>query len=111
MTLSLSELLLLIIVIAGAAYAGYMLGRRSALAEQRRGTATAQADESPLPGRRESRDSYDAPPPRRSSAPPPASAGGGEPGGGFSGSAPPRRSSAPPPARAGLLDPDGGKKR
>ena len=123
--MSLTELLLLIIVIAGAAYAGYLFGRQSVLAEQR-AEASPPEDHNPLPAPRETLD----PPARR--APPPASAGGdaGETGsarpratappasaGGETSpgsttrtaSAEPRRTAAPPPARAGLLDTGNGK--
>ena len=101
--MSLSDLLLLIIVIAGAVYAGYVLGRRSVLNERYENDAPADEARSgprnPLPGPSERLDL-----PRRTGAPPPASAGG-EPAGGpvATGQTQPRRSSAPPPARAGLL--------
>lgn len=129
MPLNLTELLLLIIVIGGAAYCGYLLGRWSVLREQAddgRGDNSAGRGPSPLPGPSES--TWEAP--RRTAAPPPASAGGthADASGGLrqsprssappasAGSGPvtggsgpgsgsqPRRTAAPPPARAGLMD-------
>lgn len=129
MPLNLTELLLLIIVIAGAVYAGYMLGRWSVQRELARGQPDndggSRPSASPLPGPSES--TWEAP--RRSAAPPPASAGGAHadaaggyrpaprstappasagpaagPGASVGQAGQPRRSVAPPPARAGLMD-------
>ncbi|MGQ0672777.1 MAG: hypothetical protein ACT4N2_07865 [Hyphomicrobium sp.] len=108
--MGLTDILLLIIVIAGAVYVGYLLGRRAALEDASVGARPSAAPpassiESPLPGPRES---FDAP---RRSTPPPATAGGTAAGGAASSPGPqaggsvPRRTAAPPPARAGLLDP------
>lgn len=100
------DLLLLVIIAAGAAYAGYLFGRQSVLNEQRH-QPDIRADIDPLPGPSDALD-----PPRRSSAPPPASAGGEPMSHGSAtgaGTGAPRRSSTPPPARAGLLDTGTGK--
>ncbi len=106
--MTLTELLLLIIVIAGAAYAGYIFGRWSILNEQAGGTPSrTDSDSSPLPGPRETLD-----PPRRAS-PPPATAGGTHadvPAGGSRTGPEPRRTAAPPPARAGLMDTGSGNR-
>jgi hypothetical protein len=102
MPLNLTEILLLVIVLAGAVYAGYMLGRWSVLREIERG-ASVTPTVSPLPAPDWGMDpeTNRAPPatiePARRASPPPASAGG-DPG---STAAPPHRKSAPPPASAG----------
>ena len=101
--MSLSELLLLIIVISGAAYAGYMFGRWSVLNErgERDASPLPERERGPLPGPREGLD-----PPRRPVAPPPAAAGDSEATQASAGGSrqAPSRTAAPPPARAGLLD-------
>ncbi|MGE0023300.1 MAG: hypothetical protein AB7S70_06690 [Hyphomicrobium sp.] len=99
-----NDLLLLILVAAGAFYAGYQVGRFKALAELGgRTRAPEDNDPQPLPGPH-----FDAPPARPRGTAPPASAGndGGrwtEAGAGGSGRTPPRRSTKPPPAAAGLM--------
>jgi hypothetical protein len=85
------DLVLVVIVGAGAFYAGYQVGRFKALSEREPGYRPETTQ--PLPGPRLDRT--------------PSSAGGtyadagAAPGGQ---SAPPRRSSKPPPAAAGLMD-------
>lgn len=106
--MSLVEILLLIIVIAGAAYGGYLFGRAAVFREMQAGEngpgEPRPEARNPLPGPQEN---YQAP--RRTAAPPPASAGGeaasgpGSSGPGGGGAAAPRRTAAPPPARAGLM--------
>ncbi len=93
------DLVLFILVAAGAFYAGYQLGRFKALSELGSRAPAPQGDDQPLPGPR-----FD----RSSGGRPPASAGndGGawtEAGAGPTGRAPPRRSTKPPPAAAGLM--------
>lgn len=102
------DLVLLVLVAGGAFYAGYLVGRFKALAEQ---GARPPADGGPLPGPNPDRPSAetDSRPTRPRGAPPPASAGGGDgtwPGGGDEARTwrtPPRRSTKPPPAAAGLM--------
>lgn len=102
-----NDLILLILVAAGAFYAGYQVGRLKALAEL--GAARRQTnDDTPLPGPLDGPYAEPAPPPSRPrAAPPPASAGNdgtwADAGGAPSGRAPPRRSTKPPPAAAGLM--------
>jgi hypothetical protein len=123
--MTLTELLLLVIVIGGAAYAGYIFGRWSAFSEMHRDgpMALPRTQDSPLPGPHDLDEipQHGAPPPasaggryadasasgapRPRAAPPPASAGGAPAGEPRSGAPAPRRSVPPPPARAGLLDP------
>jgi hypothetical protein len=92
------DLVLFVLVAAGAFYAGYQVGRLKALAE--RGQAREADDAEPLPG------PLDRPmePTRPRGSAPPASAGR-EDDASFrpSGSGPPRRSTKPPPAAAGLM--------
>ncbi len=101
------DLIFLVLVAAGAFYAGYQAGRFKTLAEV--GSARREpADTSPLPG------PLDRPYPEPSaapsyprSAPPPASAGtnGSRPDASASpsGRAAPPRTTKPPPAAAGLM--------
>jgi hypothetical protein len=103
------ELILIVLIAAGAFWAGYQIGRASALSSPDRDASApspVDTDESePLPGPH-------ALPPRSRGAPPPASAGGDRDGDmagdrAPSRSAPPRRSTTPPPASAGLMDKGG----
>lgn len=104
-----NDLVLLILIAAGAFYAGYQVGRFKVLAEMRGSTQRPSDDDQPLPGPRVDRpySESSSAPPRPKAAPPPASAGndGSWPGGGdqSAGRAPPRRSTKPPPAAAGLM--------
>lgn len=89
------DLVLVVIVGAGAFYAGYQVGRLKALSEREPGYRPDTSQ--PLPG------------PSLDRAP--SDAGGsyadaGSPGGRSAPSAPPRRSSKPPPAAAGLMNKD-----
>jgi hypothetical protein len=102
------DLVLLVLVAGGAFYAGYLVGRFKALAEN--GARAPTADSAPLPGPNSDRPyaEADAAPRRPGGAPPPASAGGD--GGSWRGDGeartwrtPPRRSTKPPPAAAGLM--------
>ena len=99
------ELILIVLIAVGAFWAGYKIGRASALASPGRPDASSPPpvdtdDSEPLPGPH-------ALPTRPRGAPPPASAGGdgdtaedrAPPR-----NAPPRRSTTPPPASAGLMD-------
>lgn len=104
--MSANDLILLILVAAGAFYAGYQVGRLKALAEIGAGRRQPD-DDTPLPGPLD-RPSSDPVPPRPRAAPPPTSAGdsGGSwanAGGPTAGRIPPRRSTKPPPAAAGLM--------
>lgn len=93
------NIVLMLLIAAGAFFAGYQTGRLSALSG-RRGTH-AGTEASPLPGPNVDRDwSQDTP--ARRSAPPPASAGGAG-GAAQAPGAAPRRSTKPPPAAAGLM--------
>ena len=104
------ELILIVLIAVGAFWAGYKIGRASALTSPDRPDASSRppvdTDESdPLPGPHSL-------PTRPRGAPPPASAGGDRDGDTAedrapSRSAPPRRSTTPPPASAGLLDKGG----
>jgi hypothetical protein len=104
------ELILIVLIAVGAFWAGYKIGRASALTSPERPDAShrppVDTDESePLPGPH-------ALPTRPRGSPPPASAGGDRDGDTAedrapSRSAPPRRSTTPPPASAGLLDKGG----
>lgn len=101
------DLVLIVLVAAGAFYAGYQVGRLKALSER---APSRQADEegSPLPGPSFDRPTPESAPSRPRGARPPASAGddGGPSwsGADAGGRAPPRRSTKPPPAAAGLMD-------
>ncbi|MBN8911073.1 MAG: hypothetical protein J0H65_03250 [Rhizobiales bacterium] len=104
--MSANDLILLILVAAGAFYAGYQVGRLKALAEV--GTRHPDDTDQPLPGPLDGPLAEPtAPPSRPRGAPPPVSAGNNgtwaDAGGASSGRAPPRRSSKPPPAAAGLM--------
>lgn len=103
--MSANDLILLILVAAGAFYAGYQLGRFKTLAELGANRPAGDGDE-PLPGPRFDRLPADTPSRTRGS-PPPATAGSGDGSwpdtGGQAGQALPRRSSKPPPAAAGLM--------
>lgn len=107
--MAVNDLVLLILVAAGAFYAGYQLGRFKTLAERRPAAPSEPADDdSPLPGPRLDRPYSESStaPSRPRAAPPPASAGndGGSSWSNDDGrAAPPRRSSKPPPASAGLM--------
>lgn len=96
------DLVLIVLVGAGAFFAGYQLGRFKALAEQ--GASRAPYDDGPLPGPRPGREYADtsAAPTRPRGGPPPASAGN-DGGSSPRRDGPPRRSSKPPPAAAGLM--------
>lgn len=86
------DLVLVVLVGAGAFYAGFQVGRFKALSEL--GAGSTRADPSqPLPGPRPDRQQADAS--GGSWADAGASSGGRSP--------PPRRSSKPPPAAAGLM--------
>ena len=93
--MSVFDFLFLLVIAAGAFYAGYQTGRASTLSAGRE-TDAAPPSDNPLPGpgsfpsRRRS-DQYDD-----------ANAGGTAPSG--SGGAPRRTATKPPPAAAGLLD-------
>lgn len=104
------DLILLILVAAGAFCAGYLIGRLKALAEV--GASRPREDtSSPLPGPSFDTRAPEEPSPvpqRPRGAPPPASAGGADahaPGtaGTPSWQTPQRRSTRPPPAAAGLM--------
>ncbi len=105
--MSANDLILLVLVAAGAFYAGYQVGRLKTLAELGAGRRQPDGD-TPLPGPLD-RPSSEPAPSRPRAAPPPASAGdnGGSWADASSGSAPgrmpPRRSTKPPPAAAGLM--------
>lgn len=104
--MSANDLILLILVAAGAFYAGYQVGRFKALAEL--GSRRQDDTDQPLPGPLDRPISEpSATPSRPRGAPPPVSAGNNgtwaDAGGTSSGRAPPRRSSKPPPAAAGLM--------
>lgn len=108
------NLLLIVLVAAGAFAAGYFIGHFKALAEVRsRGSWSPDpsAPSSPLPGPEDGRygDAAGGSSPRPRGAPPPASAGGsaGAPGARRA----PRRSIKPPPAIAGLMSRIVGNKR
>jgi hypothetical protein len=107
------DLILIVLVGAGAFYAGYQLGRFKALSERAPSPVQPEED-SPLPG--PSFDRRETAPSRPRGSPPPASAGNdGGPSwseadaGGRS--SPPRRSTKPPPAAAGLMDKGSSDKR
>lgn len=105
--MSVTDLVLFVLIAAGAFYAGYQVGRLKALAEL--GGARRQPDSSgPLPGPLDAPYPSSVPEtPRPRSSPPPSSAGNNgtwaDAGGAGSGRAPPRRSTKPPPAAAGLM--------
>ena len=105
--MSANDLILLLLVAAGAFYAGYQIGRFKALAE--RGGARGADDSQPLPGPldRPYSETNSAPSRPRAGPPPAASAGNDDQWGQGSDrsarSAPPRRSTKPPPASAGLM--------
>lgn len=104
--MSANDLILLILVAAGAFYAGYQAGRLKALSE--RGPPRETGDANPLPGPLDGPTAPSSPPPRRG-APPPVSAGNEEGSswsqGSAAGTGPARRSTKPPPAAAGLMSP------
>jgi hypothetical protein len=96
--MSANDLVLIVLVAAGAFYAGYQVGRLKTLAE--RGQIRPTEDTEPLPGPRLDLPAGDRARPR--AAPPPVSAGSGNDVA-ANRSAPPRRSTKPPPAAAGLM--------
>lgn len=99
--MTVTDLILIVLVAAGAFYAGYQVGRFKALAE--RGTAAPDAP-APLPGPLDGPfGEASAGPARPRGVPPPSSAGGGDETWSSDQRAPPRRSSKPPPAAAGLM--------
>lgn len=99
--MTVTDLILIVLVAAGAFYAGYQVGRFKALAE--RGAAAPSAP-APLPGPLDgSFSEASAGPARPRGVPPPSSAGGGDETWSSDQRAPPRRSSKPPPAAAGLM--------
>lgn len=103
------ELILIVLIAVGAFWAGYKIGRASAVASPSRADAPPPVDTDDgelLPG------PHSLPPARPRGSPPPASAGGdtnSDTAGDRSParSVPPRRSTTPPPASAGLLDKGG----
>jgi len=95
--MSANDLVLIVLVAAGAFYAGYQVGRLKTLAERGQGRWTE--DTEPLPG---PLDRPEGERDRPRGTPPPVSAGSGNDVA-ASRSAPPRRSSKPPPAAAGLM--------
>lgn len=102
------DLVLIVLVAAAAFAAGYFIGRFQTLAERRSGGAwRAPEQPSPLPGPEDNAGRYgdaSSAPSRPRGAPPPASAGGGSGGSAGTGARrPPRRSTKPPPAIAGLM--------
>ncbi len=91
--MSVFDFLFLLVIAAGAFYAGYQTGRASALSAGR-GVDASPPSDNPLPGP----DSF----PRQ---PRGEQYGGANAGGtGSSGGAPRRTATKPPPAAAGLLD-------
>jgi hypothetical protein len=94
------EFLLIVVVGAGAYYAGYLAGRASVL------NAGPLPDEerSPLPGPRSGPLAESSSPPPRPRGPPPPASAGDRDGPTISQSAPASRR-PPPPAAAGLLGP------
>lgn len=100
MSVSLTDLIFIALVAAGAFYAGFQFGRLKTLAEGG-GTGRRNDDQPPLSGPLEGPlDEASAGPTRPRGAPPPASSGSDET---WERRAPPRRSSKPPPAAAGLM--------
>lgn len=110
--MSANDLILIVLVAAGAFYAGYQLGRFKTLSE--RAPASQPDEDSPLPGPSFDRPNRESAPSRPRGAPPPASSGN-DGGGSWSEAdasrAPPRRSTKPPPAAAGLMDKGSSDKR
>jgi hypothetical protein len=107
------DLILIVLVGAGAFYAGYQLGRFKALSE--RVPSSRPDDDSPLPGPGFDRPLPESAPSRPRGTAPPASAGN-DGGSSWSeadaaGRLPPRRSTKPPPAAAGLMDKGSSSKR
>ncbi|WP_439541064.1 hypothetical protein [Hyphomicrobium sp.] len=90
------DLVLVVIVGAGAFYAGYQVGRLKALSEREPGYRPDTTQ--PLPG-----PSLDRAPSEAGGS---YADAGAAPGGRSVPSAPPRRSSKPPPAAAGLMNKD-----
>lgn len=109
------NLVLIVLVAAGAFAAGYFIGHFKALAEVRtRGhwAPDPSHPSSPLPGPEDSRYGEAAGGPSRPrGAPPPASAGGSNGAGAPGARRAPRRSIKPPPAIAGLMNRIIGNKR
>jgi len=105
-----NDLILLLLVAAGAFYAGFQVGRFKTLSEQRSSPRTGpDAQDQPLPGPELDGPIAHSAPPRPRGTPPPANAGNTASGSAPTGSSLPRRSTTPPPAAAGLLDKGSGK--
>ncbi len=101
------EFLLIIVVGAGAFYAGYQIGRASVLNAEARPLPDEEA--SPLPGPRAGPLAEPSSPPARPRGPPPPASAGERDGRTISQPAPASRR-PPPPAAAGLLGTgDGGE--
>lgn len=97
--MSLNDLLLVVLVAAGAFYAGYQVGRLKALAE--RGQSPSAGAQPPLSGPLDGGfDEASSVPSSQRSSRPPVTAGNDHE---WSQRSPPRRSSKPPPASAGLM--------
>jgi hypothetical protein len=99
--MSVTDLILIVLVAAGAFYAGFQVGRLKALAEGGGAGRRDGGDQPPLSGPLDGPLDEASAAPSRRAAPPPASASQDDD---WQRRAPPRRSSKPPPASAGLMD-------
>jgi len=101
--MSATDLVFIVLVAAGAFYAGYQVGRLKALSE--RAPAPRTGDDQPLPGPDLGRPISEGSSARPRAAAPPASAddGYGQTGDASSSRPPVRSSRKPPPAAAGLM--------
>jgi hypothetical protein len=100
--MDLSNLILLIVIAAAAYYMGYQQGRASLMMPR---AEPGEPEEQPSPGPRgDHLPGPSATPSRPRAAPPPAAAGGQDDRGASNAGSPPRRTTKPPPAAAGLMD-------
>lgn len=102
MSVSITDLIVILLVAAGAFYAGFQVGRLKALADGSDAGRRRDDDQPPLSGPLQGPlEEASAAPSRQRGAPPPVSAGSDDET--WERRAPPRRSSKPPPASAGLM--------